>query len=172
MPSKKGSSDPATRKTRSTGEVDGARKSKPKKKSVSRAEKAGLTLSVSKVHSHMLKRKQAKGVSRVSASAPVWITAAMEYFAAELLEQAGNVTVDPKQQGGSRKRITVEDLLKALRSDAELDKAMTGFRVLVGDKIKGKDITESLLTQGEKDAKAAKLEAARAARDRANEEEE
>jgi histone H2A len=162
MAPKKGGGEAGTRKTRSTEQVDG--NGKAKKKSVSRAEKAGRVISVSKVHTHMLKRKQAKGVTRVSASAPVWITAAIEYFAAELLEQAGNLTVDPKQQGGSRKRITVEDLVKALRSDAELDKAMTGFRVLVGDKIKGKDITDALLTKDEKDAKTAKADAARAAR--------
>ncbi len=132
---------------------------KPKKKSTSRADKAGLTMSVSKVHTHMLKKKQANGVTRVSASAPVWLTAAIEYFAAELLEQAGNVTIDPKQKGGSRKRITVEDLIKALRSDAELDKAMSGFRVLAGDKIKGDKIASELMIKESKKKAEAEAEA-------------
>lgn len=118
-----------------------------KKKSQSRAEKAGLAMSVSKVHNHMLKHKMhpnTKGVTRVSVSAPVWVTAALEYFAAELIEQAGLKTTDPKQKGGARKRITVEDVVHALRGDAEMDRAMTGFRILAGDKIAGKKITGAL----------------------------
>ena len=119
-----------------------------KKKSQSRADKAGLSLSVSKVHNHMLKHKghdKVKGtVSRVSVSAPVWVTAAVEYFAVELIEQAGLKTTDANQKGGARKRITVEDVVLALRSDPELDRAMTGYRILAGDKLPGKKITAAL----------------------------
>lgn len=140
---------------------------KGKSKAQTRSDKAGLTMSVSKVHNHLLKYKRAKGVARVSVSAPVWITAAIEYFAAELLEQAGNFTVNPKQQGGSRKRITAEDITHALRADKELDKAMTGFRIVVGDKIKGDKIQDALLTQGEKDERDKRREAAKAAREAA-----
>lgn len=153
---KKGAGKAGTVSTKSSGEVAGG-----KKKSVSRADKAGLTMSVSKVHAHMLKKKMhpnTKGVTRVSASAPVYVTAAIEYFAAELLEQAGNMTIDTKQKGGPRKRITVEDIIKALRGDAELDKATTGLRILVGDKIKGKNITAELLTEHEKKAARDKRE--------------
>jgi len=135
---KKGSSKAGSVSAGSNGDVAAGR-GKAKKPAVSRAEKAGLTMSVSKVHNHLLRHKQAKGVTRVSVSAPVWITAAIEFFAAELLEQAGNLTVKD-----SRKRITVEDLIKALRSDNELNRAMPGFRILAGDKIKGKKITEEL----------------------------
>lgn len=135
---KKGSSKAGSVSAQSNGDV-AAGGGKAKKPAVSRADKAGLTMSVSKVHNHLLRHKQAKGVTRVSVSAPVWITAAIEFFAAELLEQAGNLTVKD-----SRKRITVEDLIKALRSDTELNRAMPGFRILAGDKIKGKKITEEL----------------------------
>jgi hypothetical protein len=69
----------------------------------------------------------------------------MEYFAAELLEQAGE-----KTKKENRKRITVQDVLKALRSDKELDKAMAGYRVLVADKLKGEQINDELLTKDEK----------------------
>lgn len=124
---------------------------KAKKKIVSRSEKAGLTMSVSKIHTHMMRRKMHKnsgGVTRVSVSAPVWVTAAIEYFAAELLEQAGNAT---KSVG--RKRINIEDVMLALRADNELDKATAGFRVLAGDKLKGELINDELLTKTEKDEK-------------------
>lgn len=154
---KKGAGKAGSVSTRSSGDV-AKEGGKAKKPAVSRAEKAGLTMSVSKVHNHLLKHKQVKGVTRVSVSAPVWITAAIEFFAAELLEQAGNVTIDAKQQGGARKRITVEDLIKALRSDKELDKAMPGFRILAGDKIKGKKITEELQLKAKKAAPAAAAE--------------
>ena len=84
---KKGSSKAGSVSGGSNGDVAAGR-GKAKKPAVSRAEKAGLTMSVSKVHNHLLRHKQAKGVTRVSVSAPVWITAAIEFFAAELLEQA------------------------------------------------------------------------------------
>lgn len=141
---KKSGAQPGEHQTRSQGNGT----SKGKKKAVSRSEKAGLTMSVSKVHAHMLRRKMDKksgGVTRVSVSAPIWVTAAMEYFAAELLEQAGD-----KTKKENRKRITVQDVLKALRSDKELDKAMAGYRVLVADKLKGEQINDELLTKDEK----------------------
>jgi hypothetical protein len=147
-------------KTRSMGDVAKG----DKKKAVSRNEKAGLTLSVSKIHNHLLKHKKAKGVSRVSVSAPVWLTAAVEFFANELIEQAGMVTTDPKQQGGARKRISMDDLIKALRGDAELNRAMSGFRVLAGDKIKGKKINEELMTREDKEAAETRRATAAAAR--------
>ena len=49
----------------------------------------------------------------------------------------------------------------------ELDKAMTGFRIVVGDKIKGDKIQDALLTQGEKDERDKRREAAKAAREAA-----
>tara|TARA_Y100000389_G_scaffold92228_1_gene88842 strand:+ start:5123 stop:5671 length:549 start_codon:yes stop_codon:yes gene_type:complete len=128
-----------------------------KKKSVSRADKAGLTMSVSKVHNAMLKFKQhpkSKGVTRVSVGGPVWVTAAIEYFAAELLEQAGLLTTSADQKGGARKRITLQDIVTALRSDDEMDKAMAGFRILAGDKISSDKISEELT--GEKKKKKGK----------------
>ena len=88
--------------------------------------------------------KKSGGANRVSVSAPVWVTAAAEYFASELIDQAGQITADLNQPGGPRKRITVEDIIKALRTDTELDKAVTGCRILVGEKISGKKITKEI----------------------------
>lgn len=167
MPAKT-SADNGGSKTRSKGGGDVAKSGK--KKAQSRSDKAGLTMSVSKVHNHMLKHKKhpnSKGVTRVSVGGPVWVTAAIEYFAAELIEQAGNKAVDPKQKGGARKRITAADVLNALRGDKELNKAMAGFRVLLGDKISGKEISDELLTKEEKYKRETAKETSRAQREAA-----
>ena len=91
-----------------------------KKKSKSRSEKAGLLMPVSKLNRHLRESGRSK---RVGAGAPVYLAAILEYAAAEMLELAGN-------ELGKRKRITPQDLMKAIRADEELNKLLAGARRL------------------------------------------
>lgn len=100
---------------------------KPKKKSVSRSEKAGLQFPVSKFNRHLRESKRTK---RVGAGAPVYMAAVLEYVAAEVLELSGNAL-------GKRKRIGPQDIMNAVRKDDELNRLMNGFQVFVGDRVKG-----------------------------------
>ena len=68
-----------------------------KKKSKSRAEKAGLVFPVSKFNRHLRESGRTK---RVGAGAPVYLAAVLEYAAAEIIELAGNAL-----EGTKRKRI-------------------------------------------------------------------
>lgn len=61
-----------------------------------------------------------QGVKRVGAAAPVFIAAVTEFFAAEVLELAGNLCQAMDQQGGPRKRLMPKDILHAIRSDKEI----------------------------------------------------
>ena len=116
---------------------------KPMKKSVSRSAKSGLVWPVSRTHRKIV---NTGGVKRVSAGAPVFVSAVIEFFAAELLELAGDVCKDPDQPGGARKRLMPRDVLQALRSDKELSKATAGLRVLVGDKVQRAETTAAITT--------------------------
>ena len=97
-----------------------------KKKSKSRSEKAGLLMPVSKLNRHLRESGRSK---RVGAGAPVYLAAILEYAAAEMLELAGN-------ELGKRKRITPQDLMKAIRADEELNKLLGGCVVFTSDRVK------------------------------------
>lgn len=101
------------------------------KKSTSKSSKAGLAFPVARVNRRMLELH--KTTKRVGAGAPVYITAIVEYFTAELLELSIN---QMRGDGKGRSRITPGDVLKALRYDDDLHKATNGLRVMVGDKQK------------------------------------
>lgn len=87
---------------------------KQKKKSVSAAAKAGLT--VAPAHA---RRELARYKMHISASAPVYVAAQCEYILAEVVELAIKVAQD-----NSRKRVTVADLATAIRSDREISLAV------------------------------------------------
>lgn len=72
-----------------------------------------------------------------------------EFFCAEILEAA------VKELGQKKKRLAPEHIIRAIRKDQELNKTTKGVRILVGDKMKGEDITAALLTKEQKDARAA-----------------
>jgi len=100
---------------------------KGKKKTKSKSEKAGLTFPISRINRYV---KTKSGIKRVGGSAPIYLTAVVEYIVAEVMELAGQVTAD-----ASRKTISPEDLIKALRGDKELAKLFSGHAVFLGDKM-------------------------------------
>jgi histone H2A len=119
-----------------------------KKKSMSKQAKAGLTLPVSRINRSM---KALSKTKRIGGSAPVYMTAVLEYIAAEILELAGNHT-----QGAKRKRLTPEDIVLSIRSDEELSKLCGSIAVYSGDKLTGvSDALKPALVKEKKNAGAA-----------------
>lgn len=99
-----------------------------KKPTQSKSAKAGLTFPVARINRYM---KINSDMKRIGGSAPVYMTAVVEYITAEVLELAGNAT---KKVG--RKTVTPDDLTVAVRGDIDLAKMFSGNGVFVGDKIK------------------------------------
>merc|ERR1711972_486267 len=97
---------------------------KSKVKSKSRSNRAGLQFPVGRVHRLLRKGNYAK---RVGAGAPVYLTAVMEYLAAEILELAGNAARDNKKT-----RIIPRHLQLAIRNDEELNKLLAGVNIAQG----------------------------------------
>ena len=95
-----------------------------KKKSSSKSSKAGLTLPVSRVAKALRTMRLAK---RYGAGGPVYLTAVLEYMAAEVLELAGNACRDNK-----KKRVTPRHLVLAIRNDEELNKFLGGVTIAAG----------------------------------------
>lgn len=97
------------------------------KKSVSKSQRAGLTFPVARINRFM---KCNSGMKRIGGSAPVYMTAVIEYMTAEIMQLAGNAAL-----GQGRKTVTPDDLTGALRSDADFAKAFAGHGIFVGDKL-------------------------------------
>ncbi|KAL6500410.1 Histone H2A [Orobanche hederae] len=90
---------------------------KPKSsKSVSRSSKAGLQFPVGRIARFL---KAGKYAERVGAGAPVYLSAVLEYLAAEVLELAGNAARDNKKN-----RIVPRHIQLAVRNDDELSKLL------------------------------------------------
>lgn len=113
-----------------------------RKKSMSRAKKAGLVFPVSRISRHMRDMKRSK---RIGAGASVYMAAVLEYAAAELLESAGGAL-------GKRKRITPTDVMRAIRNDEELHQLLGGCTVFVGEKIKNVSKAVTLAKEGAEEA--------------------
>ena len=64
---------------------------------------------------------------RYGAGGPVYLTAVIEYMAAEVLELAGNACRDNK-----KKRVTPRHLVLAIRNDEELNKFLGGVTIAAG----------------------------------------
>ena len=95
-----------------------------KKKATSKSSKAGLTLPVARVGRALRTMRLAK---RYGAGAPVYLTAVLEYMAAEVLELAGNAARDNKKS-----RIIPCHITLAVRNDEELNKFLSGVTVAAG----------------------------------------
>lgn len=82
-----------------------------------RSRKAGIQFPVGRISRYLKKGKYA---TRVGAGAPVYLSAVMEYLAAEVLELAGNAAKDNKKT-----RIIPRHIQLAVRNDDELGKMMS-----------------------------------------------
>ncbi|KAI5424232.1 histone H2AX [Lathyrus oleraceus] len=101
----------------STANTKGGRgKPKTATKSVSRSSKAGLQFPVGRIARFL---KAGKYAERVGAGAPVYLSAVLEYLAAEVLELAGNAARDNKKN-----RIVPRHIQLAVRNDEELSKLL------------------------------------------------
>ncbi|KAF7139398.1 hypothetical protein RHSIM_Rhsim07G0178300 [Rhododendron simsii] len=98
---------------------------KPKAtKSVSRSHKAGLQFPVGRIARFL---KAGKYAERVGAGAPVYLSAVLEYLAAEVLELAGNAARDNKKN-----RIVPRHIQLAVRNDEELSKLLGSVTIANG----------------------------------------
>lgn len=88
-------------------------KSKSGSAKKTRSVKAGLQFPVGRVHRLL---RTGNYSERVGAGAPVYLTAVLEYLAAEILELAGNAARDNKKT-----RIVPRHLQLAIRNDEELN---------------------------------------------------
>ena len=114
------------------------------KASQSRSSKAGLTFPVGRVHRLLRKGNYAQ---RIGSGAPVYLTAVLEYLAAEILELAGNAARDNKKS-----RIIPRHLQLAIRNDDELNKLLGNVTIAQGGVLP--NIHQNLLPK--KSAKATK----------------
>ncbi|CAL9731304.1 histone H2A.1 [Monosporozyma unispora] len=94
------------------------------KASQSRSAKAGLTFPVGRVHRLLRRGNYAQ---RIGSGAPVYLTAVLEYLAAEILELAGNAARDNKKT-----RIIPRHLQLAIRNDDELNKLLGHVTIAQG----------------------------------------
>ncbi|GMM45257.1 histone H2A [Pichia kluyveri] len=122
----------------------GGKAGSSEKTSTSRSSKAGLTFPVGRVHRLLRKGNYAQ---RVGSGAPVYLTAVLEYLAAEILELAGNAARDNKKS-----RIIPRHLQLAIRNDEELNKLLGHVTIAQGGVLP--NIHQSLLPKKTAKAKA------------------
>ncbi|XP_058443556.1 histone H2A-beta, sperm-like [Malaya genurostris] len=91
---------------------NGGRHSKTNRRRRSRSVRANLRFPVGRIHRLL---KTGNYANRIGAGASVYLTAAMEYIATEILELAGNVARDSRKV-----RIIPRHLMLAIELDAEL----------------------------------------------------
>ncbi|PQQ11493.1 histone H2AX [Prunus yedoensis var. nudiflora] len=102
--------------SKEAGSTKGGRGKPKASKSVSRSHKAGLSF-----------RWAGKYAERVGAGAPVYLSAVLEYLAAEVLELAGNAARDNKKN-----RIVPRHIQLAVRNDEELSKLLGSVTIANG----------------------------------------
>ena len=107
------------------------------KPSVSKSQRSGLTLPISRIdrimkgYLHKKGTPAKKGPTRVGATAAVCMTAVAEYLSAEILEIAGKHT-----KAAKRKRMTPDDIALSIHSDEDLARVFKGYSVYTGEKMK------------------------------------
>ncbi|CAI2381585.1 unnamed protein product [Moneuplotes crassus] len=94
------------------------------RKPVSRSTKAGLQFPVGRIARFL---KEGRFAERVGSGAPVYLAAALEYLAAEVLELAGNAARDNKKT-----RIVPRHIQLAIRNDEELNKLLNNTTIASG----------------------------------------
>uniref|UniRef100_A0A453K1B9 Histone H2A n=4 Tax=Triticinae TaxID=1648030 RepID=A0A453K1B9_AEGTS len=102
----------------------GRGKGKAVSKTVSRSSKAGLQFPVGRIARYL---KIGKYAQRVGAGAPVYLSAVLEYLAAEVLELAGNAARDNKKT-----RIVPRHIQLAVRNDEELSRLLGAVTIAAG----------------------------------------
>ncbi|XP_052211237.1 histone H2AX-like [Diospyros lotus] len=93
-------------------------------KSVSRSEKAGLQFPVGRIARFLKKGRYSQ---RVGSGSPVYLSAVLEYLAAEVLELAGNAARDNKKN-----RIVPRHIQLAVRNDEELSRLLGSVTIANG----------------------------------------
>ncbi|KAG8487057.1 hypothetical protein CXB51_020707 [Gossypium anomalum] len=106
------------------GSTKGGRGKPKSTKAVSRSHKAGLQFPVGRIARFL---KAGKYAERVGAGAPVYLSAVLEYLAAEVLELAGNAARDNKKN-----RIVPRHIQLAVRNDEELSKLLGSVTIANG----------------------------------------
>ncbi|KAL1542678.1 Histone H2A [Salvia divinorum] len=110
-------------KTTAAAKTIGGR-GKPKSKSVTKSSKAGLQFPVGRIARFLKKGRYAQ---RVGSGSPVYLSAVLEYLAAEVLELAGNAARDNKKT-----RIVPRHIQLAVRNDEELGKLLGSVTIANG----------------------------------------
>ncbi|KAI3752499.1 hypothetical protein L2E82_24532 [Cichorium intybus] len=95
-----------------------------RKKAVSKSVKAGLQFPVGRISRFLKKGRYAQ---RTGSGAPIYLSAVLEYLAAEVLELAGNAARDNKKT-----RINPRHVQLAVRNDEELGKLLAGVTIASG----------------------------------------
>lgn len=90
----------------------------------SRSQRAGLQFPVGRISRFMKKGKYA---DRIGSGAPVYLSAVLEYLAAEVLELAGNAAKDYKKT-----RIIPRHIQLAVRNDEELNRLLVNTHIASG----------------------------------------
>jgi histone H2A len=90
----------------------------------SRSQRAGLQFPVGRISRFMKKGKYA---DRIGSGAPVYLSAVLEYLAAEVLELAGNAAKDYKKT-----RIIPRHIQLAVRNDEELNRLLMNTHIASG----------------------------------------
>nr|XP_010924013.1 histone H2A-IV-like [Elaeis guineensis] len=96
----------------------------PSKKGKSRSSKAGLIFSVGRISRFL---KKGKYEDRVSAGAPVFLAAVLEYLTSEVLDLAGCAARD-----NNRTRISPRHIQLAVRNDEELRRLLGTVTIASG----------------------------------------
>ncbi|KAL0391074.1 UNVERIFIED_CONTAM: Histone H2AX [Sesamum calycinum] len=103
-------------RTTATVSTKGSRGKSKASNHISRSSKAGLQFPVGRIARFL---KVGRYSDRISAGAPVFLSAVLEYLAAEVLELSGDAAKDSKKH-----RIGPREIELAVRNDEELSKLL------------------------------------------------
>jgi histone H2A len=94
------------------------------KQKTSNSRRAGLTFPVGRVSRQL---REGRYAPRVGVAGSVYLTAALEYLTAEIIELSGNAAISNKKQ-----RIIPRHVLLAVRNDNELDTLLKDVTISAG----------------------------------------